>query len=57
MNWGLHNPTFQTFKHFSLEYSDSSVFVARLKYSFIFSVGTMLRLQVPVFSMFIIIVY
>ena len=35
MNWGLHNPTFQAFKHFSLGYSDSSVIVARLIYSFI----------------------
>ena len=57
MNWGLHNPTFQTFKDFSLGCSYSSVFVAQLIYSIIVSVGTMLRLQVPVFSMFIIFVY
>ena len=49
--------TFQTFKHFSQEYSDSFVLAARLIYSFIVSAGTMLRLQVPVFSIFIIIVY
>ena len=54
MNWGLHNPTFQTFKHFSLGFSDSSVFVARLTYSFIISVGTMLLLLVPVFSIIIV---
>ena len=57
MNWGLNNPTFQTFKHFSQEYSDSSVFIAQLINSFIVSAGSMLRLRVPVFSMFIIIVY
>ena len=41
MNWGLHIgfPAFQTFKHFSQEYSDSSVLVARPIYSFIVSAG------------------
>ena len=42
MNLGLHIgfPAFQTFKHFSQKYSDSSVLVARLIYSYIISAGT-----------------
>ena len=42
MNWGIHIsfPAFQTFKHFTQEYSDSSVLVARTIYSFIVSAGT-----------------
>ena len=43
---------FQTFKHFSQEYSDSSVLVTRL--IFLFIVSAVISL---VFSMFIIIVY
>ena len=44
--------TFQTFKSFNQEYSDSFVRAARLIYSFTVSAGTMLRLQVPVFSVY-----
>ena len=50
-------PTFQTIQHFSQEYSDFSVPVARLICSFIVSAGTMLELLVPASSMFIFIVY
>ena len=41
MDWGLHIgfPAFQTFEPFSQEYSDSSVLVSRVIYSFIVSAG------------------
>ena len=71
--WGIEGLIFFTldelgythwaFQHFRLsnilvkEYSNSSVLVAWLIYSFIVSAGTMIRLQVPVFFMFISIVY
>ena len=42
MHWGLRIgfPAFKTLKYFSQEYSDSSVLVARLIYSFIVSADT-----------------
>ena len=42
MHWGLRIgfPAFKTLKYFSQEYSDSSVLVARLIYSFTVSAGT-----------------
>ena len=42
MNWGLHIgfPAFQSFKHFSQEYSDSFALVVRLIHSFFVGAGT-----------------
>ena len=46
-------PTFQSFQHFSYEYSYSSILAARLIY-LLSAVISMLRLQVSVFSVLLL---